>query len=100
MSSHFIKFTEQNNTGIIKLNRPDALNALNSEMAIDFLEVLSKWKISHYIKLKSNQGNQKSIYVGIKYLNVFILINLYCILIVLVFIWIKKCYLLILYPYR
>jgi len=41
MSSHFIKFTEQNNTGIIKLNRPDALNALNYEMAVDFLEILS-----------------------------------------------------------
>ena len=41
MSSHFVKFTEQNNTGIIKLNRPDALNALNYEMAVAFLEILS-----------------------------------------------------------
>ena len=50
MYSHFIKFTEQNNTGIIKLNRPNALNALNYEMAVDFLEILSKWKTTHSIK--------------------------------------------------
>ena len=30
---------------------------------------LKDLKVTHYIKLKSNQGNQKSIYVGIKYLN-------------------------------
>ena len=64
MNSHFIKFTEQNNTGIITLNRPDALNALNSEMAVDFLEILSKWKTSHYIKRVLLLGEGKAFCAG------------------------------------
>ena len=44
MSSKFINFSVQNETGIIKLNRPDALNALNYEMAVNFLDFLIKWK--------------------------------------------------------
>ena len=64
MNSHFIKFTEQNNTGIIKLNRPDALNALNYEMAVDFLEILSKWKTSHSIKRVLLLGEGKAFCAG------------------------------------
>ena len=64
MSSHFIKFTEQNNTGIIKLNRPNALNALNYEMAVDFLEILSKWKTTHSIKRVLLLGEGEAFCVG------------------------------------
>ena len=64
MSSHFIKFTEQTNTGIIKLNRPDALNALNYEMAVDFLEILSKWKTTHFIKRVLLLGEGKAFCAG------------------------------------
>ena len=64
MSSHFIKFTEQTNTGIIKLNRPDALNALNYEMAVDFLEILSKWKTTHSIKRVLLLGEGKAFCAG------------------------------------
>ena len=64
MNSHFIKFTEKNNTGIIKLNRPDALNALNSEMAIDFLEILSIWKTSNSIKRVLLLGEGKAFCAG------------------------------------
>ena len=64
MISHFIKFTEQNNTGIIKLNRPDALNALNYEMAVDFLAILSKWKKSNSIKRVLLLGEGKAFCAG------------------------------------
>ena len=64
MSSHYINFTEQNNTGIIKLNRPDALNALNYEMAVDFLEILSKWKTTHSIKRVLLLGKGKAFCAG------------------------------------
>ena len=38
-----IIFLEKNNTGIIKLNRPKALNALNIDMAKIFSEKLQEW---------------------------------------------------------
>ncbi len=44
MISNFIEFLVKNRTGIIKLNRPNASNALNYEMASIFLEVLLRWK--------------------------------------------------------
>ena len=44
MISNFIEFSIKNQTGIIKLNRPDALNALNYDMATIFLETLLQWK--------------------------------------------------------
>ena len=39
-----IVFTETNQTGIIKLNRPKALNALNLEMAKKFHDKLLEWE--------------------------------------------------------
>ena len=33
MKEQFIKFSKENNTGLIKLNRPKALNALDYDMA-------------------------------------------------------------------
>ncbi len=39
-----IVFTETNKTGIIKLNRPKALNALNLEMAKKFHDKLLEWE--------------------------------------------------------
>ena len=34
-----IKFELVDHVALITLNRPDALNALNSKMAVDFLEI-------------------------------------------------------------
>ena len=51
-----IKFDEINNTGIITLQRPKALNALNLEMIIDIKEKLIFWKSKdsiHKILIKS-----------------------------------------------
>ena len=39
-----IVFSETNQTGIIKLNRPTALNALNLEMAKKFHDKLLQWE--------------------------------------------------------
>ena len=44
MIPEFIEFSIKDATGIIKLNRPNALNALNYNMASNFLDVLLKWK--------------------------------------------------------
>ena len=40
-----IKFEIKNNTGLIILNRPKSLNALNLKMAQDFALKLDEWKI-------------------------------------------------------
>ena len=47
---NLIIFKEINETGIIHLNRPEALNALNLEMAETFLKQLEKWQIDKNIK--------------------------------------------------
>ena len=39
-----IVFSETNQTGIIRLNRPKALNALNLEMAKKFHDKLLEWE--------------------------------------------------------
>ena len=44
MISKFLDISIIGKTGIIKLNRPKALNALNFDMACDFLKALSEWK--------------------------------------------------------
>ena len=44
MTTQFIKFSIENETGIIKLNRPNALNALNYDMATSFLKTILEWK--------------------------------------------------------
>ena len=48
--TEFINFYEKNNTGIITLNRPTALNALNLKMALAFKEKLNQWKKNKLIK--------------------------------------------------
>ena len=59
MIKEFIQFSEENNTGLIKLNRPKALNALNYEMAKVFFEKLSDWNKNNYIKrvIVKGEGN-------------------------------------------
>ena len=59
MITEYINFSEKNNTGIIKLNRPKALNALNFEMAVNFTETILKWKTDASIKriLLLGEGN-------------------------------------------
>ena len=48
-----IIFEELNSTGIIKLNRPKALNALNLDMAKYFSNKLNEWEKNNKIKHKS-----------------------------------------------
>ena len=45
-----IFFSEQNHTGIITLNRPKALNALNLDMAKKMYDKLKEWEIKDDIK--------------------------------------------------
>ena len=45
-----ILFLEKNQTGIITLNRPKALNALNLDMTIKFYEKLKEWEDNINIK--------------------------------------------------
>ncbi len=50
MTSNFIQFSLENNTGIINLNRPEVLNALNLEMAQRFHQQLKEWQNNPQIK--------------------------------------------------
>ena len=54
-----IIFSEKNTTGIITLNRPKALNALNIEMAKEFSDKLQEWDLNDKIKrvLLIGEGN-------------------------------------------
>ena len=45
-----IIFEQISNTGIIKLNRPEALNALNFEMSENFSNQLNEWIKNDNIK--------------------------------------------------
>ena len=59
MIEDLIKISEQNNTGIITLSRPKALNALNYKMAEIFLKKLINWNKNSSIKrvLVEGKGN-------------------------------------------
>ncbi len=59
MIEKFINFSEQNNTGLIKLTRPKALNALNYDMANILLKKLDNWQLQDSIKrvLIIGEGN-------------------------------------------
>ena len=54
-----IEFEVINSTGVIKLNRPKSLNALNIEMAKQFSEKLNEWEIDENIDrvLLTGEGN-------------------------------------------
>ena len=52
--NNFINFEIQFNTGIIHLNRPNALNALNLEMAESFLYKLLFSQLSLFFLFLSN----------------------------------------------
>ena len=45
-----IVFEVKNSTGIITLNRPKALNALNLNMAIQFSDKLREWESDNKIE--------------------------------------------------
>jgi len=64
MNSELINFSIENNTGIIKLNRPNALNALNYNMAIIFLENLLEFKKNKKINRIMLYGEGKSFCAG------------------------------------
>ena len=64
MISKFIEFSIKNETGIIKLNRPDTLNALNYDMACNFLDTLLEWKESTKIDRVLLYGEGKSLCAG------------------------------------
>ena len=59
-----IIFKEINSTGIIILNRPHTLNALNLEMAELFLRKLEKWKFDNNIRRVLITGEGKSFCAG------------------------------------
>ena len=59
MAEDYINFSQKNGTGIVKLNRPKALNALNYDMAEIFLKKLNEWDLKNSIKriLVYGEGN-------------------------------------------
>ena len=64
MTSQYISFSIINNTGIIKLNRPKALNALNFDMVCNFLDTLNKWSEDKKIERVLLFGEGKSLCAG------------------------------------
>lgn len=72
MISKFIDFSIKKKTGIIILNRPDALNALDYDMASDFLDILSKWKENIKIERVLIYGKGKSFCAGGDVKNLFL----------------------------
>ena len=59
-----INFKIQNSTGIIHLNRPKVLNALNLEMVELFLDKLKKWQLDFSIKRVLLTGEGKALCAG------------------------------------
>ena len=64
MTLNFIEFSIKYNTGIIKLNRPKALNALDYNMASDFLNIIIKWKKNKKISRVLLYGEGKAFCAG------------------------------------
>ena len=64
MNSEFIQFSIKNKTGIIKLNRPKSLNALNYDMADNFLDNLLNWEKNKNIERILLYGEGKSLCAG------------------------------------
>ena len=62
--SNAINFKVQTGTGIILLNRPKALNALNLEMVELFLDKLKKWKFDSLIKRVLLMGEGQALCAG------------------------------------
>ena len=59
-----IKFEIIRSTGVITLNRPQALNALNIDMAEQFSETLNKWSADKKIKRVLLKGEGKHFCAG------------------------------------
>ena len=62
--SNSIIFEEQNETGIVLLNKPKALNALDLEMAESFYDKLNDWKNNKNIKRILIKGEGKAFCAG------------------------------------
>ena len=62
--SNSIIFEEQNETGIVLLNKPKALNALDLEMAELFYDKLNDWKNNKNIKRILIKGEGKAFCAG------------------------------------
>ena len=61
---NLILFKEINGTGIIHLNRPKALNALNLQMVEAFLRQLQKWQMDNNIQRVLLFGEGKAFCAG------------------------------------
>ena len=59
-----ILFEVKNSTGIITLNRPNALNALNLNMAVQFSNQLTEWENNNKIERVLLVGNGKHFCAG------------------------------------
>jgi len=59
-----ILFEVKNSTGIITLNRPNALNALNLNMAVQFSNKLREWENNNKIERVLLIGNGKHFCAG------------------------------------
>ena len=64
MTSDFIQFSIVSDTGIINLNRPKVLNALNLEMAQQFYKKIREWNSDSQIKRVLLKGEGQSLCTG------------------------------------
>ena len=62
--AEFINFINTNNTGIIILERPKVLNALNLKMAISIKKKLIQWKNNKNIRRIIIKGTGKAFCAG------------------------------------
>ena len=62
--TEFIVFDEKNKTGLVTMNRPKALNALNLEMTLAFKKKLKLWKENPNIKCVIIKGVGKAFCAG------------------------------------
>ena len=74
--SNSIIFEEQNETGIVLLNKPKALNALDLEMAELFYDKLNDWKNNKNIKRILIKGEGKAFCAGGDVKSVFLSSNI------------------------
>lgn len=58
MEYAFVKFSVENNVGLIKLNRPDVLNSFNRQMALELQAVLNECEKNNFVRaiLLSGEG--------------------------------------------
>ncbi|MBD1373453.1 enoyl-CoA hydratase/isomerase family protein [Hazenella sp. IB182357] len=64
MKDHFVKFEKQGAVGHIRLNRPDVLNALHSDLIRELADVMDRFDQDEEIRVIILTGNEKAFAAG------------------------------------